>query len=274
MLRSHNFKHFDLQINKNTIEPGLTGTNDSSHLIIYYDLELCDGGLSSEIYQIGANTKNSEFSSFILPMGSIDWGVTKHCGGIKIKTDRYGNRKLFKLSTPIPSVPATEGLSSFIEWMKLLKQNGKYKDVILVAHGSTDMPVLLHNVELAHLSNELKSVVNYFGDSLKYLQNCFPDFDKYNISYIYKKLVGQEIGNAHDALRDAKVLCQIMDETKQGCEEKFIQNILKHTVSIEDGYRISAKQVAESLRKKKLKTPKTSNMKHAPALPSDTLKSS
>ena len=88
-------------------------------------MELCDGGLSSEIYQIGANTKNSEFSSFILPMGSIDWGVTKHCGGIKIKTDRYGNRKLFKLSTPIPSVPAIEGLKSFIEWIRVLKQNGK-----------------------------------------------------------------------------------------------------------------------------------------------------
>ena len=207
-------------------------------------------------------------------MGSIDWGVTKHCGGIKIKTDRYGNRKLFKLSTPIPSVPAIEGLKSFIEWVKVLKQDGKYKDVILVAHGSTDMPVLLHNVEHANLSKELKSVVNYFGDSLKYLQNCFPDFDKYNISYIYKKLFSQEVGNAHDALRDAKVLCQIMDKTKQGCDEKFIQKILKNTVSIEDGCIISAKQVAESLRKKKLKTPKNFDMKRAPTLPSETSKKS
>ena len=204
-------------------------------------------------------------------MGSIDWGVTKRCGGMKIKTDRYGNRKLFKLSTPIPSVPAIEGLKAFIEWIKVLKQNGKYKDVVLVAHGSTDMPVLLHNVEQANLSNELKSVVSYFGDSLKYLQNYFPDFDKYNISYIYKKLFGQEVGNAHDALRDAKVLCRIMDKTKQGCDEKFIQNILKHAVSIEDGYKISAKQVTESLRKKKLKTSSNSNMKCALTLPSGIL---
>ena len=136
------------------------------------------------------------------------------------------------------------------------------------------MPVLLHNVEHANLSNELRSAVNYFGDSLKYLQNCFPDFDKYNISYIYKKLFSQEIGNAHDALGDAKVLCQIVDKTKQGCDEKFIQNILKHAVSIENGYKISAKQVTESLRKKKLKTPSNSNMKCTLTLPSETSKKS
>ena len=60
----------------------------SSHLLIFYDLEFCDGGYTSEIYQIGAKTHNSVFSSFILPTGSIDWGVTTYAGGIKIKADQ------------------------------------------------------------------------------------------------------------------------------------------------------------------------------------------
>ena len=59
--------------------------NEAKTLVVYYDLELCDGSITSEIYQIGAKTANSEFSTFILPTGNIDWGVTKYAGGIKIQ---------------------------------------------------------------------------------------------------------------------------------------------------------------------------------------------
>ena len=80
-----------------------------SHLLIYFDLELCDGSFTSEIYQIGGKTSNSEFSTFILPNGTIHWGVTKYAGGIKIITDDTGKRQLAKDSTVIKSVSEDKG---------------------------------------------------------------------------------------------------------------------------------------------------------------------
>ena len=68
--------------------------NEAKTLVVYYDLELCDGSITSEIYQIGAKTVNSEFSTFILPTGNIDWGVTKYAGGIKIQKSTDGQRQL------------------------------------------------------------------------------------------------------------------------------------------------------------------------------------
>ena len=117
-----------------------------SHLLIYYDLELCDGSFTSEIYQIGGKTSNSEFSTFILPNGTIDWGVTKYAGGIKIITDDTGKRQIAKDSIIIKSVTADEGIRSFIEWMETLKKEGQFEKVVLIAHGNTDMPALLNNV--------------------------------------------------------------------------------------------------------------------------------
>ena len=87
-------------------------------LLVYYDLELCDGSISSEIYQIGAKTSKNEFSTFILPTGNIDWGVTKYAGGIKIKTSDDGQRQLIKASTAITSVNADNGIRTFIEWIE------------------------------------------------------------------------------------------------------------------------------------------------------------
>ena len=33
-------------------------------LLVYYDLELCDGSFTSEIYQIGAKTSSKDFSAY------------------------------------------------------------------------------------------------------------------------------------------------------------------------------------------------------------------
>ena len=244
----------------------------SSHLFIFYDLEFCDGGYTSEIYQIGAKTHNSVFSSFILPTGSIDWGVTTYAGGVKIKADQNGKRQLYKNTDPIPSVCAEEGLKSFIEWIKGLRHNGKFKDVFLIAHGNTDMPALLNNLECVNLADELKSVVSYFVDSLQYFQSSFPDWEKHKISYMSEKLLGEEMNNEHDALADAWALYKIMERTKQDCDELFIQTLLKHAISVDEGYRISAMKVAKSMRKRKIKSHMSSNVKRFCAFPSDFVK--
>ena len=101
-------------------------------LLVYYDLELCDGSFTCEIYQIGAKTTEKEFSTFILPTGNIDWGVTKYAGGIKIKTSDNGQRQLIKESTVLTSVNADEGIHSFIAWLKKSKADGGYKHVFLI----------------------------------------------------------------------------------------------------------------------------------------------
>ena len=243
----------------------------NSDLLIYYDLELCDGSFTSEIYQVGGKTSNSEFSTFILPNGSIDWGVTKFAGGIRIKTDDHGNRQLVKSTSTIKSVTANEGLHAFILWIKKLKEDGENDRVILIAHGTSDMPALLNNIEMANLTDELKAVVDVFVDSLKYFQSCFPDWKKYNISSMYLKTFHHEKTDVHDALEDAKALYEIMEEMNKNNRDELIQAILKDSVGIDDGYTISAKRVAKSIRKRKVKEHMSTNVKRFCAFPAELL---
>ena len=241
------------------------------NLLIYYDLELTDGSFASEIYQVGGRTSNSEFSTFILPNGSIDWGVTKYAGGTKIGKDENGQRQIIKSGKAIESVSAEKGLHSFIDWMKKLKERGKFENVILIAHGNSDMPALLNNVSRVNLTSQFKAVVDYFVDSLKYFESHFPDWEKYNISAMYMKTFNCVKTDVHDALEDAKALHDIIKETHKTTKDLFMERILKASVSIEDGYTISAKKVSTSIRKRKMKPHMSSNVKMFCAFPTEIL---
>jgi hypothetical protein len=242
-----------------------------SYLLIYFDLELCDGSFTSEIYQIGGKTSHSEFSTFILPNGTIDWGVTKYAGGIKIITDDTGKRELVKDSTIIKSVSEANGIRSFIEWMQRLKEEGQFEKVVLIAHGNTDMPALLNKIASANFTAQIKTVVDFFVNSLKYFESKFPDWEKYNISAMYIKLFNQEKTDVHNALEDAKALYEIMEEINKDDKDSFIKTVLKQSVCVEDGYTISARKVITSLRKRKIKPHMSTNVKRFCAFPDELL---
>ena len=103
-----------------------------SYLLVFYDLEMCEGSFIGEIYQIGAKTASSKFSSYLLPKGSIDWGVTKHVNGMKVARDSSGKRQLVNKTTTFETIDSLDGFTRFLAWIKTEKKAGEYEKVILI----------------------------------------------------------------------------------------------------------------------------------------------
>jgi len=223
--------------------------NIKSHLFIYYDLEMCQGSVAGEIYQIGAKTATSEFSRYILPKGSIEWGVTQNFGGIKVNRDAHGQRQLVNKKQTFKTVDSMKAFKKFITWVKKEKQRGEYEKVILIAHGESDMPVLLNNIGRDNLIHDLKQSVDYFADSLRFFQRNFKSWDKYKLTLIYKRIFpNREAFKAHDALEDSKALCDIIEELTKGNEE-LINDVIDHCFDVEKSCEIAKRKIKKTLKK-------------------------
>ena len=240
------------------------------YLVICYDLEVCNGSMAGEIYQIGAKTRNSKFSTNILPEGSIDERVTKICGGISVLNKPNGQRCLMRRGDILNSTTGEEGLNSFVEWIKTTKRLGEYDKVVLCAHGTLDMPVLLNNLAKVHLLDEFKSVVDRFVNTEEYFFKKFPEGKKIGISSMYEKLFDQKFKNAHDALEDATALYKIMAESSQlsfdvlkvinGNEngantdyEDFIHEILQKSITVSVAEKIAKDRIERIIENMKTK---------------------
>ena len=221
-----------------------------SYLLVFYDLELCEGSFASEIYQIGAKTSRSEFSSYFLPKGSIDWGVTKHVNGMKVARDLSGKRQLVNKTKTFETVDSHDGFKNFLAWIKAEKKDGKYEKVILIAHGDSDMPALLNNLGRDDLLHDFKSCVDYFADSLKYFQKNFPDWDKYRIVLIYERVFPKRKAfNAHDALADAKALGDVIEELGKQSNDDLVVKILDQSHDIKKCCEIAKQRLKKHLSK-------------------------
>ena len=247
----------------------------SPYLLICYDLELCDGSMAGEIYQLGATTRNSKFSTNILPEGSIDERVTKHCGGISVLNKANGQRCLMRRGDILNSTTGKEGLNSFVEWIKTTKRLGEYDNVVLCAHGALDMPVLINNLAKVHLLDEFRSVVDRFVNTEEYFVNKFPEGRKLGISSMYKKLFDQKLKNAHDALEDATALYRLMVKTSQINRkengkntdgEDFIHEILQKSVTVSVAEKIVVERIKRSIASMKAKGTRNKSCLHFLAL--------
>jgi len=223
--------------------------NNQSYLFIYYDLEMCQGSVAGEIFQIGAKTATSEFSRYILPKGLIEWGVTQHFGGIKVIRDAHGQRQLINNKKTFRTVDSVSAFTDFITWVKKEKKRGEYEKVILIAHGDSDMPVLLNNIGRDNLIHDLKHSVDYFVDSLRFFQRNFKSWDKYKLTSIYKRIFpNREAFLAHDALEDSKALCDIIENLIKGNEE-LINDVINHCFDVEKSSEIAKRKIKKTLQK-------------------------
>jgi len=230
-----------------------------SYLFVYYDLEMCQGSIAGEIFQIGGKTATSEFSKHILPKGSIEWGVTQHFGGIRVKDDGRSQRQLVNKKTEFKTVDSSEAFEDFLKWVKEEKKCGAYDKVILIAHGDSDMPVLLNNVARDNLIDELKLSVDYFGNALKYFEQNFKDWNKYKLTSIYGRMFpDRKAFPAHDALEDSKALCDIIEKLRDG-EKDVVKEILEHCFDVEKCCDIARKRVKKTLQKSATKKNRNSD---------------
>jgi len=238
-------------------EPKKQKRSSDSTLVVCFDLELTDGAISSEIFQLGAATSVSEYSSFILPKGAIDWGVTRFVNGIKVGMGTHG-RQLESKEGVIASVDSHEGLSGFIDWITLMKDREQSDQVILISHGEMDVPALMNNLARDGLLDKLKEKVDLFVDSLKYFQANFPNWTTYKLPLMYKNTFpDRNPFKAHDALADAKSLYEILEQANKGKREHMLRQLNDIAVDFSKSCDMAKKRIMKTIQKRGKKKVKT-----------------
>jgi len=222
-------------------------------LIVSYDLELTDGSFASEIFQIGAKCQKDCFTRNILPEGDIHPGVTKYATHITVREDAQGSRSLFDLKNDahIPSVCGKDAFRDFLCWLKQQKQEGEFTEVVLVSHGTTDMPALINNLARADLVQEFLQNVDFMADSLKYFEENFRMWPKYKLHLIYEEVFPYRPKfNVHNALGDATALHDILEQVNKDTKRyKFVQNIKFHSDRSSACVRIAENKINKTLTK-------------------------
>jgi len=244
------------RLDNDKVEESHATSKAKSTLLVSFDLEQTDGSFASEIYQIGAKCKHSTFAKNILPLGNIDWGVTKHCTNITVKKER-GVAGLFdtKKKQFVSAVDAKQGLKEFLDWLNGQRREGNYKDVILISHGDGDMPALINNMARADLLKELNESVGMFADSLKYFQKNFKDWTKFRLPLVYAEVFPRlPPYQAHSAVCDASALHDILEELNKdkdyGAWVDQIQ-LEHHCHDLESCVQIARNRIAKTLAKAK-----------------------
>jgi len=239
-----------------------TEVTEGSSLLICYDLELTDGSFASEIYQIGAKCRLGSFSKNILPQGNIDWGVTKFATNITVQHDDSGSRSLFDIKSKeyVTSSSSKECFGDFLKWIEEQKNLGKYKDVVLVAQGSTDMNALINNMARDGLMKNLLDNVDMFGDSLKYFQTNFKNWKKFSVPIVYANVFPDRKGfKAHSAHEDATALHDILEKLNEKNDRKdFVRKIKQESLNSSVCPKIVSNQIQKTLAKSS-KNPKNQN---------------
>lgn len=208
-----------------------------SLLPVFCDFEVTDGTRNGEIFQIGAYCSlgsSNTFSRFILPIGNIDWYVSKKVTKVSILRGERGRRHLFDLDkkVPIPSRSSKDGFIEFIKWMNMIRNNLGFQKIMLIAFGNLelDKECLILNLQSCEVLDEFNSIVCGIYNGAQFVGMNFKDLSGQGLDKLYRNIFPQDpLFKHHNAVEDAKALGQVVEELrKQKCLNvgEFVANIL------------------------------------------------
>ena len=138
--------------------------------LIFYDLEWT----GAELLQIGAVThgQGEYFERTILTNADIHYKVAEK---IKLETrcSGDGQRRVYDSQTGkfIPTVSLKSALVDLLDWIKTIYF--KIGQVILISHGSLDIPILIQNFAKYDLDVEFQERVSSFVNFQDYIRRYF-----------------------------------------------------------------------------------------------------
>ena len=136
--------------------------------LVFYDLEWT----GPELLQIGAVTSERSFMRTVLTDVDIHYKVAEK---IKLQTrcDKDGQRKVFDCQDGefIPTVTIKSALMDFLDWIETIYF--KIGQVILISHGSLDIPILIQNFAKFDLDDEFQERISSFINFQDYIKKYF-----------------------------------------------------------------------------------------------------
>merc|ERR1719350_1953273 len=153
----------------------------TSCLVIAFDVKLTDACWASEIYQLGARCVNSQYSTYILPHGRLNWDVSDKVGlkireanngvgGKRLVTYDVDNPTALEKEKPVQSQLPWYAYSSFLDWIEMEKAKGGYEKVALLGSNNMAMPALLNKLATENLVPEASRIINCFATIMPYLR--------------------------------------------------------------------------------------------------------
>jgi len=248
----------------------------TSHLLVCFDLKLTDHSWASEIYQIGARTVSSQYSTYILPHGRVNWDVTEEAGvkiresaggsgGKKLVTCEPGNPGAIEKERPLQVQLPWYGYSSFLDWIRGQKEKGNYEKVLLVAHNNSAMPALLNKFATENLLPELQGLVDCFATYMPYLRKYHPELgEDLKVDALTPRLLPEMTVKPHDAKDSARRCFLILQ--KLG-EPDVVEKLLEREVPMDKAIELSQSILAKAMEKN-AKRAKGKNKSMALILPS------
>ena len=188
--------------------------------VVYFDLERSTGSDASEIIQLAYCAQSGCGLFNIYPKGNID----PVCAKKSHKIYKKGN-DLVRMGNILPSMHLEKACKDFLTFLRKLAALKGSKPV-LVCHG-TDTITLFNNMALVHLDEDLSEAI--LG-AINFIQVISDDEDyphdtssisltkldpqKLNLSetLLGKDFDREELGAAHDALYDSKLLRRVVEE--------------------------------------------------------------
>ena len=189
-------------------------------MLVYFDLERSTGSEASEIIQLAYCAQSGCGISNIYPKGKID----SVCARMSHKISKQG-KDLVRQGEILPSMELEEACKAFLGFLRNLAALKGSKPV-LVCHGS-DTITLFNNMALVHLDKELSEAIlgavdflevicddeNYPHDtSSMSLTKINPQKLNLSETVLGKDFDREELGAAHDALYDSKLLRRVVEE--------------------------------------------------------------
>jgi len=188
--------------------------------LIFYDLEWT----GAELLQIGAVTHGclESFERTILTNADVHYKVAEK---IKIETrcDGDGRRRVYDSQSGkfIPTVSLISALEELLDWIKTVYF--KVGQVILVSHGSLDIPILIQNFAKYNLDDEFQERISAFVNFQDYIKMYFIGLP-YALADLVKVCDLQKSYRQHSAIDDAKALHDVFLKLHEDPKKKWKSN--------------------------------------------------
>lgn len=171
--------------------------------LIFYDLEWT----GQELLQIGAvsyddHEEDREFERTILTENDIHFKVAETVL-LETRHDKNGNRCVYdkRRDQFLKSFTLEDALKDFVDWIQ--HKYFKYGQIILVSHGSNDIPVIFQSLAKLDLDQIFLERVTELFNFQVYLHQYFPELPR-SLLDLVKRVGCKETYFFHSALGDAR----------------------------------------------------------------------
>jgi len=204
---------------------------------------------------------NSQYSTYILPHGRLNWDVSDKVGlkireanngvgGKRLVTFDVDNPTALEKEKPVQSQLPWYAYSSFLDWIEMEKAKGGYEKVALLGSNNMAMPALLNKLATENLVIEASRILDCFATIMPYLRKYHPELgENLKVDDLSARLLPETTAiKQHDPLDTARRSFLILQNF---CESNIVDRLLEKSTPMQKAIEVSKGVIGKAVEKKK-----------------------